>query len=239
MDKHLESMFARAKKLLGELKEEYTICLHSRTVSDEAKNLTHEVLEKLKNILDNTMSKFWIKYIAPNLSEEEREKVRPGFPIGNSFNALPSVLGNMNMLNLEKTHKDLYDFLLEKQPFSSEENRWLELLKVLSGKGKHFQLIPQKRIERVRSIEVTRRGGGTVIWHPKSVKYGEGVKILGAPIDSETQRIKPTPGITERIEVWVSFEFEGYGINALEFCIEACRKTHQLVEEMLNVCDIT
>jgi len=239
MDNYLESMFVRTEVWLGELEEEYNICLHSRTVSNKAKNLTHEILEKLKNTLDHTMSKFWIKYIAPNLSEEERKKVRPGFPIGKSFNALPSVLGKMNMLDLENTHKDFYNFLLEKQPFSSEENRWLELLKELSGKGKHFQLIPQKRIERVQSIEVTRRGGGTVIWHPTSVKYGEGVEILGAPIDSETQRIRPTPGVTERIEVWVSFEFEDYGINALEFCIESMSETRQLVEEMLNVCDIT
>jgi type II secretory pathway predicted ATPase ExeA len=57
MDKELESMFTRAEKLLGELEEEYNSCLHVKNVTEEAKHLTHEVLEKLKNVLNHTMAK--------------------------------------------------------------------------------------------------------------------------------------------------------------------------------------
>lgn len=58
---------------------------------------------------------------------------------------------------------------------------------------------------------------------------------MGAPVDPRTQRIVPTPGVTEQMEIWVSFILEGYGVNALGFCKEACQKTRVLIEEMVNI----
>jgi hypothetical protein len=58
---------------------------------------------------------------------------------------------------------------------------------------------------------------------------------MGAPIDPITQRIVPTPGVTEQAETWVSFIFESYGINALGFCKDACQKTRVLIKEMLSI----
>ena len=58
---------------------------------------------------------------------------------------------------------------------------------------------------------------------------------MGAPIDPTTQRIIPTPGVSEQVEIWVSFIFDNYGIDALRFCKEACQKTRTLIEEMVNV----
>ena len=89
MDKGLESMFTRAKELLRELEEEYNSCLPDRTVTEKIKNLTHEVLEKLRNTLDPTMVKAWKKFIAPNLSEEEQKKAlkRVFFPIRDNLDS--------------------------------------------------------------------------------------------------------------------------------------------------------
>lgn len=58
---------------------------------------------------------------------------------------------------------------------------------------------------------------------------------MGAPVDPRTQRIVPTPGVTEQVEIWVSFVLEGYGVNALGFCREACQKTRVLIEEIVNL----
>ena len=74
--------------------------------------------------------------------------------------------------------------------------------------------------------------GGKVEWDPSSARFGPGVVIVGAPIDPRTQRIVPTAGVTEEVEVWVAFVLEGPDVNALDFCQEACQKTRRLVEEM-------
>jgi hypothetical protein len=235
MDSELESIFERADELLQDLENEYQKCLKSQNVTKRAQNLTHEVLDKLRSALDHAMARAWLKYVAPNLSEKNKQRARVYFPITNDLDSLHSTLGRGCMSDLDKTCKNLYIFLLDKQPFSNQENRWLDLLTKIAGEGKHVQLTPQARTETSR-ISVSGHGG-EVSWDPSSVKFGGagGVSILGAPIDPNTQRIVPTPGVTERVEVWVSFILEGYGVNALGFCKEACQKTKALIEEIVAI----
>ncbi len=234
MGPELESILDRANELLRDLEDEYKSCLRGEKVTERAKNLTHEVLEKLRSALDHTMTRAWGKFIAPNLSDKDRERARVYFPITNDLNSFRSMLGRQGMADLDNVHKDLYDFLLKQQPFSSEENRWLDLLAKIAAEGKHVRLTPQKRRE-TRRIKVSRPEGGSVSWTPSSVKFGRGVKVMGAPVDPRTQRIVPTPGVTEQVEIWVSFIFDDYGVSALAFCKEACQKTHGLIEEMVNL----
>jgi len=234
MSSQVDSMLDRADELLKELKDEYDSCLQAHSVTERAKNLTHEVLEKLRNALDHTVRIAWDKYIALNLSEQDKKRARVYFPIVDNLNALHSTLGRGCMANLSEVHKNLYDFLLKKQPFSSEENRWLELLSEIAPEGKHVRLTPQKRIE-ARRIKVSGLGGGSVSLDPSSVKFGAGVRVAGAPIDPNTQRIIPTPGATEQLEIWVSFILDDYGVNALGFCKEACEKTRALIKEMIDI----
>ncbi len=175
----------------------------------------------------------WEKHVAPILSEEDKGRARVYFPITNKLSGFRSLLGRGKMSDLEKAHNNIYGFLLSKQPFSSAENRWLAILSENAALGKHVHLTPQKRTE-TRRIKVSRESG-SVSWDPDSVKYGEGVSVIGAPIDPSTQRIIPTPGVTEQIEIWVSFILTDYGVNALAFCKEACQKTRFLIKELLNV----
>lgn len=234
MDPDLESLLGRANELLRDLQHEYQNCLQAQNVSERARNLTDEVVQKLRNALDHTMTRAWTKYIAPNLSEQDRKHARVYFPIASDLHSFRSTLGRAGMADFDKVDKNLYDFLLKQQPFSSEENQWLDLLRKIAAEGKHVRLIPQKRTT-TRRIKVSRPGGGSVSWDPSSVKFGSGVSVMGAPVDPRTQRIAPTPGVTEQVEIWVSFMFDGYGANALGFCKEACQKTRALIEEMLNV----
>jgi hypothetical protein len=55
MDTQLASMLGRADELLMELEDEYNNCLKAQNITERAKNLTHEVLEKLRSALDHTM----------------------------------------------------------------------------------------------------------------------------------------------------------------------------------------
>jgi len=233
MDTELEGMLDRADELFGDLEDEYKKCLQLQNVTARAKNLTHEVLEKLRHSLDHTMYIIWEKHIAPTLSEQKRKRARIYFPITNKLSGFHSLLGRGKMSDLDKVNKNLYEFLLSKQPFSTAENRWLAILSENAASGKHVHLTPQKRIE-TRRIKVSREGS-SVSWNPDSVRFRGGVSVVGAPIDPSTQRIIPTPGVTEQIEIWVSFILTDCGVNSLVFCKEACQKVRSLIEEMFNV----
>ena len=89
----------------------------------------------------------WGKYIAPNLPEKDRERVLVYFPIAGDLHSFRSTLGRANEGDVDKVHKELYSFLLKKQPFSSGQNQWLDLLAKIVPLGKHVKLIPQKRTE--------------------------------------------------------------------------------------------
>jgi hypothetical protein len=229
----IKSILDRADELLNDLGEEYNHCLQASKVTSRAKNITHEILEKLRGALDQTMFQAWEKYVSHNLPDQQRESARVYFPIASDLNSFRSVLGRGGMPNLDNIRIDLYDFLLNRQPFMSKENQWLALLSKIAAEGKHIRLTPQKRTE-IGRIKVSKSNGGSVSWDPSSVRFGPGVSIVGAPIDPRTQRIVPTPGVTEQREIWVSFILEGYGVNALGFCKEACQKTRVLIEEMGN-----
>ncbi len=236
MDAELESMLDRADELIDDLKDEYQKCLNSQTVTMRAQNLTHEVLEKLRHTLDHAMWRAWEKHVSPNLSEKDRSRTRKQvyFPIANDLSSLQSRLGKGGMKDLDKVHKELYDFVLKKQPLSSKDNIWLDLLAKIVAPGKHTTLAPQKRIE-TRQIKVSRPNGSSVSWNPSMVKFGEGVSILNAPVNPTTQQIVPTPEVTEQLEIWVTFVLDDYGVNALGLCKELSEKTRALIEEMVTI----
>lgn len=234
MNLEIKSVLDRADELLKDLEEEYKDCLQTHKITARAKNITHEVLEKLRSALDQTITRAWEKYISPNLSDQQKKRARVYFPVAGDLKSFHSTLGRGSMTNLDKINKKLYNFLLNQQPFTSADNQWLDLLNKIVVEGKHIRLTPQKRIDTINRVKVTSSGGGSVSWDPSCVKYGSEVKVLGAPIDPRTQRIVPTPGITEKLEIWVSFILEGYNVNALGFCKEAYQKARLLIEEMFN-----
>jgi hypothetical protein len=236
MQPELESILDRAEELLKDLETECESCLKSQCVSERAKNLTHEVLDKLRIALDHVMNRAWEKFVTPTLSEKDKKRARVYFPITDDLDSFHSTLGRGSMASLDKINPDLYRFLKKYQPFSSGENRWLTVLANVVADGKHIRLTPQKRTE-TRRMKVSGRGK-QVSWDPSSVKFGAGVSVLGAPIDPSTQRIVPTPDVSEEVEIWVSFILGDYGVNALGFCREACPKARTLIEEMISVFEL-
>jgi hypothetical protein len=234
MDAELRSMLDRADELLVVLETECDRCLGTQQVSDRARNLTHEILDKLRSALDQAMRRAWEKNVSSRLSQAERERARIYFPISADLHVFRSTLGRGCMTDLATSSPHLHQFLLSKQPFTSQDNGWLRILNELAAEGKHVRLAPQKRVE-TRRITVTGHKGRTVSWNPSAVRFGRGVSIAGAPVDPQTQRIVPTPGVTETLETWVAFVIEGQKVNALGFCRDACARTRQLIEEMADL----
>ncbi|GAH34724.1 unnamed protein product, partial [marine sediment metagenome] len=125
MDAELESMLDRADELIGDLEDEYKNCLKAKNITTRAQNLTHEVLEKLRHALDHAMRGAWDKYVSPHLSEKDRNRARVYFPIVNDLQNFRSTLGRGAMKDLDKIQKHFYEFVLNKQPFSSRANSGL------------------------------------------------------------------------------------------------------------------
>lgn len=235
MDSELQSMLDRAGELLKELKDEYESSLGVQKVTNKAKILTHEILEKLRHALDHTMSRAWEKFIAPNLSEEDKEKAHVYFPIGKNPHALASILGQAKIRNLEVINKPLYDFLLKKQPFSANENQWLELLNKIAGKGKHFRLTPQKSQKVIRRKGYKPKGVTLISKDEDIPKIIVDIRDTSKPFHPKTQTVLPAPNYIEESVELTSFVFSGYGVDAFGFCIEAHTKTRALIEEMFKV----
>jgi hypothetical protein len=249
----------RADALLAELLKAYDQSLTSKTVSGDAVERTHDICQKLRDILDRTTRRYWDKHVAPRLSDQERAKAKVYFPITNSKPGFDSMMGKWQWRSVRDDHQSLYDYFLKRQPFSSSANNWLAILDDLAIQGKHIDLVPQKRTEeRVTKIEeegggsvtVGRsfigfgrkggnigfgRGGGAINFGPGGTRFSGNVSAMGAPIDPRTQRIVPTPGVTEKVEIWVSFLIDGHGVNAAGFCKEASRETRRFVQEMTDL----
>lgn len=229
MHQNLSVSLDRADELLIELSAEYENSLRDKTVSSRAVQITHDVCEKLRGVLDRIARRYWDIHVAPAISEPDWNSASVYFPIAPNQNGLDAILGRWRWKSVRSQHQQIYDYLSTLQPFANAKNQWLAVLNSLAVQGKHIDLVPQKKFDERRTT--VSRGSGFVSWGP-GVTFGSGVSIMGAPIDPRTQRIIPTEGVAERIETWVSFVIEGYNVNALGFCQESCRETRRIVTEM-------
>lgn len=232
MNQNLKVSLDRAGELIGELRNEYDSSLKERQVSARALQLTHEVCERLRSVLDRVARRYWEQHISPQLADEDQKAAAVYFPIAADQNAFDAILGRWRWRSVRPQQQSVYEYLLKLQPFHNRGQKWLVVLNDLAVKGKHIDFVPQKRFED-RRITVTGPGG-SMSWG-SGVTFGSGVSVMGAPVDPGTQRIVPTPGVTERIEIWVGFMISGHNINALVFCQEALQGTCRIAEDMSDM----
>jgi hypothetical protein len=230
MYKNLAVSLDRADELLKELLAEYNKSLSDKKVSDRAIQLTHEILELLRGVLDRAARRYWDIHVKLHLSDENQKAASIYFPIASNQQGFDSILGRWRWKTVRDQHLALEDYLISQQPFTDASKRWLSVLNELAVQGKHIDLVPQKKIQEQR-ITVTSPAG-RVSWSRSGVTFGSGVSIGGAPVDPRTQRIVPTLGVTEKIETWVNFEIQDYGVNPSVFCQDACRDVRYIAQEM-------
>jgi len=242
MDTEIESQFKRAEELLEELEKEYKTSLHKKIISTRAKNLTHEVLSKLRGTLDHSMRIFFEKNISPTLLPQEEKKARVYFPIVNSDQALASILGRAKMSDLQKSDSKIYNYIKAIQPYINSSYKWLEYLNAYAAEGKHVRLSPQKRIDTKR-ITISSGRASISLGQDASITLGSGAKIfLGGreirgnqTINVDSDGIYGDPDLEVKKEVWVSFLFTDSNINPLNLCKESLPKTKKVVEDFLNL----
>ena len=113
---------------------------------------------------------------------------------------------------------DLFAFLESVQPYQ-QDMVWLGYFNRVNNENKHGNLIEQTRSEWVET-KVTSAQGGQVSW-TSGVTFGQGVSIMGVPIDPTTQL--PVPHPSQKVEriIWVDFKFSSIDVSALGLIKEA------------------
>lgn len=220
----IEAVAKHANKIAGELRTLYEASLLAQNVSSEARIATHDVIEKCCNAFDQLMYAGWYKRIYPKLAKPPK---RGGYyPAAESEASYRSTLGQWGCSDLDAVDPDMDRDLKALQPFVDPSYQWIADLRRISP-AKHTGLIPQTRIEQHR-VTVSGPNGG-ISWDPTAVRFGSSVSVNGAPIDPRTQMPVATPGVTVNKQVWVSFQIEGTGLDALSFCEISARKTLEVI----------
>lgn len=229
MDQDIQSQLDRAKELLQELENACNTDLQAQDVSGKTKNLSQEVLLKIRHLLDQSIYKFFEKHYLSNLSDADKKSAKVYFPIVSKKEDLKSVFGRAKMGDLETNHQDFYKFINSVQPYN-QDYLWLKHLADFASE-KHIRLTPKTKTE-TRRVTVSR-GGSSVSWGP-GVTFGRGVSVMGVPIDPATQMPVPNNITETKVENWVSFLFEGSDVNVLELCKESVEDGEKIIKKVLE-----
>ena len=237
MDEDIQSQLDRVKELLQELEKACDNDLQEKNISGKTKNLSQEVLLKVRHLLDQAVYKFFEKHYLPNLSDSDKKSAKVYFPIVSKKENLKSVLGIAKMTNLEIDYPDLYKFLDSVQPYNIEYS-WLKLLSNFST-DKHKKLTPQIKKENKTMTAKTEHISVTMpIDNPSfSVHQGEGVQISigGVPVKFTNQGIIPlAPGLQTEVVKWVSFLFEDSDINVVWLCKKSIEDGEKIIKKVLE-----
>lgn len=219
----------RAKELNKELENSCKSDLISRSISEKTKNLTQEILVKLRSSLDQAMYKFFEKKMLPRLNISPKNN-KVYFPIVPKKSDLNASLGRSGIKDLNINYPKVFSFLESIQP-DSEQYSWLGLLSKYANE-KHIRLTPQKIIETKRRI--VTNNSGSVSWG-EGVTFGEGVSVMGAQMNPITQNIEPTEGIESRDEIWISFLIEDSNINSLALCNKSTNEVEKIINTFFSL----
>ncbi len=232
MHPNIKATLDRADKFIADLRREYDDCLTRKEVTSSVLDLTHIVCERLRSVLDRLANRYWQLHISPSLTADQRKRAKVYFPVTRDEQSFKSVMGMWKCQDIATTHAELQTFLLSKQAFSDAAFANLPILGDLTNAGKHVDLVPQVEHQQITRIEVIGPTGRSASYNPSKTSFGSNVTLVGAPIDPATQRIVPTAGVEERLEIWVKFLIKDFDVDGLVFCATSSSLIRQLAEDM-------
>jgi hypothetical protein len=110
MHQNIAASLDRSDELLRELIAEYESALEKKEVTLRATQITHEVCERLRSVLDRTARLYWARKISPHLSEDDHNAALVYFPIAADQNSFDSILGRWRWRAVRDQHQLVYDF---------------------------------------------------------------------------------------------------------------------------------
>lgn len=230
ISREIKSQIERAYELLNDLENSVDGDLLSQNVSDRTRNLTQELLIKIRRFMDQSFRRFFEKHYLSCLTETNKE-VKLYFPITDRKEDLKSQLGLSKMADLEYKHPTFYAFLDSIQPYNKNYD-WLKYLRKYSNEG-HIKLTPQTIAQENETIL------------GNCIKAGRGARVLmknclvnGVPVDSENINESPLESFDPRLNVkritWVSLRFLDTDIDVLSLCKQSTKEAEKIIEEVFN-----
>lgn len=209
----IQALLTQARRQLWEVDDKYQSSLTAKSVSLDLKVKIKNLCENLRSVLD---------YLAHDIREtkcsQPKENDRFYSPILPDRKQFESKMREW-FPGLDSTAPDLWSYLESIQSYHGTQAEWLGEFNRVNNENKHSALVEQSRteIERVRASS----DDGSVDWSPQNVRFGNGVSILGIPVDTSTQLPVPHPSIEVKRIVWVDFRFEGIDKSALSLLKQA------------------
>jgi len=232
MDQDIQSQLDRAKELLQELEKACDNDLRTENVSGRTKNLSHDVLIKIKRLLDQSMRKFFEKYYSPNLSDKDKKSAKVYFPIASKKDDLRSILGRAKMSNLETSHQDFYKFIDSVQPYN-KDYLWLRYLRDYANIT-HIRLTPQI----LKKDNETKLGNAVHVGRGAKGVSMRNCSINGIPVNSKDINLEPLENFDQRLNIqrttWVSFLFEDSDVNVLWLCKKSIECGEKIIRKVLE-----
>src|SRR5688572_27285364 len=105
MNANIAATLDRLDEFTKELRAEYETCLRSKTVTPRALQLTHDVCEKSRSVLDRCARQYWEQKIARELTADDRERASVYFPITSDLHSFDSTLGRWAWRMVQADHK--------------------------------------------------------------------------------------------------------------------------------------
>lgn len=211
----IEAVLIKAKEQLNKIESAYVDALHS-------KSIPNELLVDIKDYLGNVRSA--LDYLACKIQSKNAY-----FPVANNA---------PDFANKVKDFPTNTISILEGVQ-SYKSDAWLSNFSLLSNKNKHVTLIPQTRKE-VKETRITGPSG-KVSWG-SGVTFGNGVSVMGVPIDPQTQLPVQNNIVTTEIITWVHFFFDNTNfkslhgnISALPFLKESFEKITKIIKDIEDI----
>ena len=235
----INSQIDRASTILEELKQSANNDLLQQEISDKTKNLTQEVLVKMRSVFDQTMNSFYDNFIEPNLEVNEK---RPNvyFPIINNSNDLKSLLGRYQMKDLADTYPEIFNFIDSVQPYNSQYE-WMKFFVEYSN-DKHIRLPPQKRKEdKILTLEhggaSMSLGNGCSISLPpgSSISMGDKTIYGDQRIEPDSNFIRAESGINIKKEKWIAFTLADSNVNSLGLCENVVHEGYNIINRFFQL----
>jgi len=220
----IEALIRRSQDSFADLKKQYEASLHEKAVREDLKVDIKNIFENLRSCLD---------YLAHELFDAfckgAKKPDRLYFPIRSTAGEFAQAMSR-DYPNLEANCKPAFDAIEAVQPY---RDPWLGQFNRLNNENKHQDLVEQTRTE-TRRVEVKGPGGG-VSWGP-GVHFGQGVRVMGVPIDPRTQLPVTNTQVTTTITTWVDFTFREGGQSVLPFIEKSIAQVDATYRALAKYC---
>ena len=226
---------ARVIEVLADLEREHRREIESNRIETRLLVLTHEVAEKLSNILDKVYFAAWTHRLASvatwSASDRRKLEKRVFFPIYEPSGLRAAVGGSI--YDVLQTLPELRSVLDDAQPWATAD-RWLAKLKHVA-RHKHMRLLPQEHREPSFGLHFTqakmtlRRLRVLTGRIPGSLR----VEVEGDAWDADGNE-EPLHPDTIRIELWSSLIIEGVDADALAFCRSSLERVSEVAAALAS-----